>query len=789
MTASLGFAASTLVRCRAVTNRWSSLPIPLLASVTALLLLATAASAQSDSDPLACDSKVVDTSELLNVAEVADAIETAVPQEATVVVRSYESVDGGDLVAAIDELITTCYSGDGDQVDPSVVVLGLSINDRQSDLVVGDRWLTPVGDLNEIRQDVMGSKFAEGNYTEGMTDAVALVGERISADLEGASGGITSTQPDAEVEPSDEAEAAPANSDGDDDDDSGGGFASPLLLGGGVVALGAGAGAMAIGSRRRRLAAARRELEGSLAGPTSRLGSARERHDRTLLQADVWAKVVAGSSEEKLSSIRASADEAANNSDAIAAVISQLLPNGPGGADLNAAQNVTEHVVNLSRALDFQDEALDHLVAFGAHLDHLRVAVPAKKNLLEGELESATGLAQQRSEQGWAVSGQVQKLEAIGSELGNLHLEGLDLDWLSLSDRVEAAEADLFAAGHYLQALPSRVESLKKWGEELETVTELERARSGDVRRRFGNLAAMHARDSWGWAAEHPELALQQLQQGEQLRQTAVTAALESQQFDEAGQQLEQAGLHVIAADDYLDQVEDLMVDLDKAQIEAPGLLDQGREILVDLSNFVSHHGGDLDEATRDAPNDMEQVLDGMEAELRQLKPNFLRVAETAYRTNRQMDELLASAQDQQAQMQALRREAQREVARARRSVARARRSLGWELIQSSSGASLDRFEEALDDLPEDPAIQIDQATRIADSALAVQERIIARRRRSGTWVVIGGGSGHWGSGDSGGGGFGGGLGGGFGGGGGSFGGGFGGGGHTFGGGRSSGGF
>ncbi len=765
--ARLFLAASSLLTCAAIAVL---APSPVLA--------------QSD-ETLVCDAAVVDTSGSVNVADVEDVIAGAVPADALVIVRSYDSVEGGDLVAVVDELIRTCYSDSGGTTDPEVIILGLSVEDRKSDVVVGDRWLTAVGDVNAIREDVMGSQFAEGEYTAGMTDAVTIIGSRISSEVGGTS---TSTDPTTSTEGADEPSSGTTDSEGD------GGGLSPLVALAGVAVVGGGAGVAAVGSRRRRLAQVRRELEGSLVGPTGRLGSVRERHDRILLQADVWDKVVAGTSQDKLKSLSSESVEAANSTDAVAAVLNQLLPGGPGAADLHAAESAKTQVVNLLRALDFQEETLDHLVAFGAHLDHLRVAVPAKKELLEGELEGAGDLAGQRSEQGWAVSGQVQKLELIGADLEGLDFDGLELDWLQLSDRVEAVEADLFAVGHYLQALPSRVESLKKWSEELEAAVALETARSDDVRRRFGNVAALHARDSWEWAAEHPERALRELQYGEQVRVGPMPEALDAQQFDEAGRHLEQAGLHVIAADGFLDQVEDLMVDLDKAQVEAPLLIDQGKEILVDLADFVANHRVDLDEATRRAPDELRQIIASMEAELRQVKPNFLRVAETSYRTNRQMDDLMVSAQDQHSRMQALRREAQREVARAERAIARAKRALGWELIQSSAGSSLDRLEESLANLPATPEAQIQHAERIADTALAVQERIIARRRRSGTWIVIGGSQGGWGSSGSGGGfgaGGGGGSfgGGGFGGGGGSFGGGFGGGGHTFGGGRSSGGF
>ena len=248
----------------------------------------------------------------------------------------------------------------------------------------------------------------------------------------------------------------------------------------------------------------------------------------------------------------------------------------------------------------------------------------------------------------------------------------------------------------------------------------------------------------------------------------------------------------MIAADEFLDQTEDLMVDLEQAREEAAGIIAQAREILRELNDFISRHDDDLDDAYNTRPAEFARAVDGLELELRQVKPNYLRVAETGYQLNRQMDELLAAAQDEQAETAALRREAGREVARAQRAIARARRALGWELFESSDGAALDRLDEQLEDLPEHPAERVDVAGQVADAALQIQERIIARRRRHGTWVIVGGGHGGFGGGHTSTGGTVG-TGGSFGGGsigsGRSFGGGSFGSGHSFGGGRSTGGF
>lgn len=138
------------------------------------------------------------------------------------------------------------------------------------------------------------------------------------------------------------------------------------------------------------------------------------------------------------------------------------------------------------------------------------------------------------------------------------------------------------------------------------------------------------------------------------------------------------------------------------------------------------------------------------------MKPNYLRVAETADRINRQLDEVLLGAKEQHLRMESLRRELEREIARARRALSRARRSLGWELFSSRDGRALDGLEDGLTRLPQDVEVAIDSAAEIADDALRIQERIIGRRRRSGTWISTGGGSwtsggGGWSSGGNGG--------------------------------------
>ncbi len=771
-----------------VRSRHRSTVVAILAAVATVLLVGPVAPAAAQ-DPLDCDEVVVDTSGSVDVDRVQQVILAEAPDGVRFVVRGFDSVPDGDLEAAVDDVVARCFGNDSDGLDPSTIVISVSVNDRVSDLWVGDRWLAAVGVVEEIRGDVMGSRFADGEFTEGFVDGITEISNRIDASTAG-NGGDGENGDAGGTDGSDQLggdDTSSVSAPGDS-----GGGTSPWTILGGMAALGLGGGAVYAVGRRRKLVDARQSLQSSMAGPLARVGMLRERDDKLAARSDVWEKLTTGRTSQRLAELRRDGGSGRQATENAAALLSQSLPNGVGDAQTAEIDRAKQRLVDLSKALDLQDEALDRLLAFGAHLDHLRVAVPAKRELLLEEVAAALEFAGQRASEGWAIDGQARELAKVQETVASLDFSDLEHDWLELSDQVENAEATMFAAQHYLQALPTRVESLKKWNTELTAAGDLETARAEDVRRRFVSLASLHAGDSWQWAADYPERAVEEVRRASALQRSAMEDLLPAQKFDEAGRELEVAGLHVIAADSLLDQTEDLMVDLEQAREEAGGILAQARQILAELAEFIARHDNDLDDAYNVKPAEFARAVDGLDLELRQVKPNYLRVAETGYQLNRQMDEMLAAVQDEQAETAALRREAGREIARAQRAVARARRALGWELFESNDGAALDDLEEQLDDLPEHPAEQVDVAGRVADAALHIQERIIARRRRRGTWVVVGGGQGGFGGGHTstggsigsggsfGGGSFGSGR---------SFGGGSFGGGHSFGGGRSSGGF
>ncbi len=710
------------------------------------------AGAEVGVDPLDCGAAVVDTSGELDLDEVGDAVAAA--GEATVVVRGYRSVPSGDLAAEIDALIVTCFA-EASAVD--LVVLSFSVDDRLADVFVA----APLTDRSraDALRATMSERFPVGDFTAGVVAAI----DRLAAEQSGLAGAPTDE---------DGAAGTDAGTDGGDGDGDGGGLGaapSAALIGGGAVAAGVAASGLYL-SRRRRLDEERRAFAAEVADPKLRVGALREQGLRVEAQADRWARTVEGRTAVVLAEHRARLATASKATDRHAALLARATPDGIERASRAELEQAGPRLAELVSALDHHEAALSELLGFGSHLDRLRVALPAKRALLTDELRAADELGAQRRSEGWKVDGPVADLAAIRSTLASVDLDDLILDLVALSDRIEAAEAELFAAEHELDSLPDKPAALQRWRQLQLDQAEAEDARSREVERRLLEVEPHHAPESWAWAAEHPGRARDHLVATASIGATALDAVA-AQDFDGAGRTLERAGLELIAADELLDQLDNLIVDLEQARIEAAGIVAESRQVLHQFAAFIRRHGRDVTAEIRQRPDQLDRAIDGMEAELASLRPNYLRVAETAERLNRELDDVLAAAVAQHERMEALRRQAAREAARAARNLERARQALGWELLPSTDARTITELENALDRLPDDPEERIAAARRIADRALALQEEIIFRRRARGyggrrgrgPWggpgggIWIGGGwggpsGGGWGGGSSGGG-------------------------------------
>jgi LPXTG-motif cell wall-anchored protein len=655
-----------------------------------------------------CSEAVIDETGLLD-AEVVEATIARV-EEATVLVRAYEAAPPGGLAGDTDATAVCSDTADATS-NGELVIISFSVADRRSAVFSGPT-ISPRSDPDAVRES-MSAQFADGDFTGGVVTGIDTLADDLAASW--SSGELVTN--------------------GDLNGGSGPSFV-PLIGVVGAVAI--GGGGLYLWRRRRSLTELRSTFERDVATPRTRVGAAREQGLRVEADADLWARVSAGKTLTVLHEKRKAVRDAGKATEGAASLLGAATPDGIGRASSGQIGDARRRLIDLNTALDQNELAIGQLLAFGAHVDHLRVALPAKRELLLRELASAEHLTEQRRDGGFNVDDAEAELRAVRAMVQPLEFYELALDHLTLSERIEVAEAKLFAADHDLQVMPDRPGALTQWRAELVRAIAAEHDRSEKREARLTELQSEHGTESWSWAISHPDRA-------RQLLATALATAagaeplVDAQEFDEAGRALESAGMELIGADTLLDEIDDLIIDLEQAKIEAAGILAESQQVLGQFAAFVTGHAGDLDATMRFEPERLAGALAGLAAELTTERPNYLRVAETAEHINRELDELMITAQEQHQAMEALRRQAVREIARAQRNLRRARESLGWELVQSEDARAIERLAMALGQLPTSPGARAYAATRIADDALVIQDRIIARRRRNANWVVVGG--------------------------------------------------
>ncbi len=174
------------------------------------------------------------------------------------------------------------------------------------------------------------------------------------------------------------------------------------------------------------------------------------------------------------------------NTERAAGLLAGATPNGVENASRSELLRATGAAEELTAVLDAGQIATDALERLGDTLERLRVTVPSKRTLLLHELDDAGRLSDEREAEGWLVDDSRSVLAATRQRLEALDLTVFAPDLLGLSEVVETAEAELFAARHDLQTIVDRPASLAQWSERLETSMEAERVRVGTIAARVG---------------------------------------------------------------------------------------------------------------------------------------------------------------------------------------------------------------------------------------------------------------------------------------------------------------
>jgi uncharacterized membrane protein YgcG len=688
----------------------------LLVALVLLVLPTSPAHGQGTCDP------IVDTTGELDIEAIREFAQPLEDRGATVVVRSFDSTDSGDLDATIEALVDQCFADGPGNKRANLILVAVSVGDRSTNITYGDDWTEIDASLPAIEADDMNPNFADGDVTAGLAAGLSEI-EAVINEVNGpAQPGVVPTPADAQ--------------------DSGLGLAGGV----GLAAAATAAGGTVLVRRRRKLSQLRQNLEDGVAEPRVKVGAIRERAQRLNIQAEIWEHTVEGITLDRLRERRAEARAATTETERSAALLVGATPGGVGSANKAQLAEAHKRLVELNEALDRAKAALDRFDGFGDLIERLRVSLPAKQSLMATEFSDAEELCDQRLAEGWQVTDEIERLTRARSISESHDFRPLQLDLLAISDSLEAVEAELFAGRHVLQAMPDRLAALGEWATQLDESETAERSRISSVESEFARASAVHASESWRWARELPDKALGHLDKSAALREAALGGPLENQDYEAVGRGLEQAGLELVAADVALDEVDTLMVNLETARAQAPDVLGQAREELAELIQFVEINDDDLPRRFDIEPPDMELALEQLGQELGRGRPNHLMVAQTGLRVAHQIDALFLEAQDEHKRVIALRRAVGREVARAARAIDRADRSLGWQLIASQDGQDLEQLKNELNSLEGSLEEQLSEAEDLTADAVAIRERIVARRRRNSTWVVVGNGGG-WGGG------------------------------------------
>ncbi len=701
---------------KAITEIGRAVAVVVVGSGVVLLSTQGVASAQ---DALDCSIQTIDTSQSIDIDVVDETIDgERVDLDTTLFyVRVFGDLEPGELADERTDFVDACQ-------DRNWISILVSVDGRETEI---DAALLSSQVVDDISRTVMSPSFAEGDFTGGIVDGIQALADEQRRVLEEAD----------ETQDSNETSTPVVET----SSDQGGGGIGLAALGGTAAVTAGGAGAVLLVKRRRELDQRRNDFGSRLADPQTRAGTAERRYDQLLKQVDVWKRLSKGTTLRELELGHQKADKAHQGIRQDLTLVTKSTPNGVDKASSDELDRASGYLTNLEESLNVQNIALDSLLSVGAKIDHLRVAIPAKRELLLDEVEAAIQLADTLAAGEWDVTDERNELQKLSSDLNETESDELITDVFDLHIKQEEREASLFAMAHRLQSLPDRAESLRKWRDQLDASHDLELRRIDHSRQRLAELANVHSEDSWRWALEHPAKALGHLESAVTLLRVVNVDNSSSSEFDEVGRTLEAAGLELLAADDLLDQIDDLLVDLDRARIESPGIIEQSKNVLGAFSQFVADHANNLTPELIASPPQLQATIAELEHELGLARPNYLRVAQTGDRLNREIDGLMIEAQDVQQKNEALRRETSREVARAQRSLQRARASMGWQLFDSPDSEALDQLAQRLLNIPSDPAAGLAAASRIADAAVAIQERIIARRRRNADWVVVGGGS------------------------------------------------
>lgn len=662
----------------------------------------------------ACDQVIDDSAGLFGdqharVAEAAQLLANTGSEVRIITMREYGNFASLDEYK--EQLLNSCgswKSADGGMRN-NLIVLMISVNERQSALFFGDEW-RPVldGQWNTIRSERMGPRFRDGDFAGGFVNGLNDIRARITANRSHSSGPTTVVQ----SEPVD--------------------LSGLWKVLGWIVALGALVAALLVAVRwldrraQRRVAQQRAKVaKGSV---TTRLNGVVE--PLQLLKARInslrttMSPETVSALEAELASIGADKATADRELSAL-----DRADNDPDRENLSTNEyDATAEAFNrlagttdlIAKAIGDVHQRIDNLVTLAASLPNdltdaaERIAVVERS---EAELGS----------RGFKTNAVKEILGQAHSALSNAQKRTTVRDFTQAKKFLDQALVFISQAAEVVVGLPNTKADLDASLSDIrQRLTQMEqRVETG--REEFAKISTAFAPTSWESIRGNGTEAENRLGKSAQaIDATVLAISMDMQNWDEGRRLLDQVKTWLDEVDSLMRSISSLQTNLAAAQAAAPKEVESATADIAKAKNFIKEHDPDVRDSLEDELQTAKMVLEEARTELLKEKPDFLKVVKLALKANAAADKILTVARSEVEAAERLRERVETSMREAVRSI-----SFAGEYIEDHKSdvglkakSQLESAKEALVTAQaarslEQRAEQAEHADELADDALS----------------------------------------------------------------------
>lgn len=631
-----------------------------------------------------CDSVIIDDAHLFGsgLSQVEAAANELTKLGATVRVRTIESFGNAGSIdnyeSSLEKRCSSWQSADGGPRNNLVAIL-VSTGEREVGVNYGDQWVPAFrGDADaKIRTEVMTPRMRDGDFagafTAGLKEAARLI--------------------DAQLHPPKAANNGPTTVINQAPQDNSG-F---VVIFGWLLAIAVAGLGLFFGIRFyynwKRENAERRAAQRDAQTAKAQVANLINNFDTTVLDARINKVIPLVTGEEKdiLSRELASIEK---DHAAFSAKFSSLEevagmnPDAPGLTALEY-QNIGERYAALLMGGSALDERLKALDLAARNIELAAQVSPQLVTEAGKEIESSKNGIAAIAKTGFKTT-DANNLLAEATNLyaqATEHQSGGRLGSAGAVAKEATAKAkEALAVAGVLKETKAKIDArLGLIGKRIEGAHQ----RAVDTKPIFDKIEDEYAEVLWKSVAGNGTEAQKRIESAE----TALTEA--SKGASMSHQEWNDATTHAVQAEKLLDEAEALLNSIVALEENlAAAKAKAGKEIEVaaldidQADDYLNKWRGDINDEKLVA--DLKEAvsqLEAAEAELKQDKPNYLKVVKTALAANRAADDILAEAQEEHEAMERLRRNVASTMAEAKRSIDEAERYIGNHSSDVESGA------------------------------------------------------------------------------------------------------